>query len=342
MNDVDIFDVAKPKLKLFGERATRVTTAEMNAVFSEIQSMFSKSCVFRRMNCSKPLPSKEDHGDIDITVENMHQIDTKKYIENTLKSFPDHNYLIEQVNNGPIMHCLFFSKTINKNVHVDFIFANSEEYDSSLMYLNYSDFSGIIGVIARKLKFNYSNKGFYKIYIDKKRQFHYIRLTRSLVEGLQMMGYADIMDNYYKIQNNTDVANFIGYSDLFDSKYLLNCDLNRGDRKRLRITRPTARDCRNKLIDLNKTRTQLDDDYYFKLLFPEYYQKYLIRCDEIESFVPHKSKYNGNFIKLYFPNIAPGPFYKTILLKWSERYGDNLDFVSESELIEFTKQIIKS
>ena len=65
MNTEDIFDVPKPKTKLFGERAVRVTTAEMNAVFDEIKDIFAFSKYIQRINLSKPLPSKEDHGDIE-------------------------------------------------------------------------------------------------------------------------------------------------------------------------------------------------------------------------------------------------------------------------------------
>jgi hypothetical protein len=340
MNNIDIFDVVKPKTKLFGERAARVTTAEMNAVFDEIKQIF-KYGIINRMACSKPLPNKEDHGDIDIVVENIPNMDTKEYVRSNLVYAYDKNYLIETVHNGPILHCLFDSETIGKQVHVDFIFATPAEYDSTLMYLAYNDFSGILGVVARRLKFNYGNKGMFKIYVDKKGQYHYILLSHNLVDGLRMLGYADIIHKYYTIQHNDDIAKFIGYTDLFDSNYLSSNDLNRGDRKRLRSSRPTARDCRNKLIELNKKRTQSDDNFYLKLLFPEIYKDYLEKCNHIENFVYPKSKYGGDFIKFHFPNVKPGPVFKNILLEWNKKYEKNLDNISEEELIEFTKQLLK-
>jgi hypothetical protein len=338
MNNEDVFDVVKPKTKLFGERATRVTTSEMNAVFNEIKTYFDNSDL-RRIDCSKPLPCKEDHGDVDIVIENVLNMDTKEYVRSNLVYYFDEDYLIEWVSNGPILHCLIFSKAINKQVHVDFIFANPAEYDSTLMYLSYNDFSGILGVITRKLKFNYGNKGMFKIYVDKKGQYHYILLTHNLIDGLKMIGYGDIIHTYYTIQNNDDIAKFIGYSDLFDSNYLIGSDLNRGDRKRMRAGRPSARDLKGKLIALNKSRTQMDDDYYFKLLFPEKYAEYLTECDRIESFVHPKSKYGGDFIKSHFPELHPGPIYKTILNKLNEEFGDRLEATSDLDVVSFIRSI---
>ena len=337
MNDVDVFDVAKPKLKLFGERAARVTTAEMKLVFQEIQTIFSDSEFIHRIDLSKPLPSKEDHGDIDIVVQTLEGMDLQEYIRSNLLY---HTHLIDIVYNGPIMHCLFNSKRIDKQVHVDFIFATPEEYDSTLMYLAYNDFSGLLGVIARRLKFNYGNKGMFKIYVDKKGQYHYILLTHNLVEGLQMLGYGDIIYKYYTIQNNDDIAAFLGNSDLFDSNYLSSNDLNRGDRKRMRAGRPSARDLKGKLIALNKPRTQMDDDYYLKTLFPDKYADYLAKCKAIEDYVPPKSKYNGHWLINNF-GIKPGPIIKKIQLYWLKLYGEDVDSVDEERIRIDTYSFIK-
>jgi hypothetical protein len=340
MDKIDIFDVVKPKTKLFGERAARVTTAEMNSVFEEIKYIFAYSKYICRINVSKPLPSKEDHGDIDIVIEKFPNVDLKEHIRSTL-FYSDEHYLVESMDNGPILHCLFNSKRINKQVHVDFIFANENEYDSTLMYLAYNDFSGILGVIARKLKFNYGNKGMYKIYVDKKGRYHYILLSHNLIDGLKMMGYGEIIHDYYNIQHNDDIAKFIGYSDLFDSNYLTANDLNRGDRKRMRAGRPSARDLKGKLVALNKSRTQMDDDYYFKTVFPDKYAQYLAQCKAIEDYVPPKSKYNGNWVMEKFKEIKPGPIIGQIQKHWLTLYGDKIDDVDESVLTEETKKFLK-
>lgn len=340
MNEkIDIFDVEKPKQKLFGERAVRVSTAEMDLVFEEIHSMFSETGYINRMESSKPLPSKMDHGDVDIVVENSPKMDIKEYIRSNLVY---HGFLIESVNNGPILHCLFASKVLKKQVHVDFIFSNSEEFDSSLMYLAYNDFSGILGVIARKLKFNYGNKGIFKIYVDKKGQYHYILLSRSLVDGLKMLGYADILPNYYKIQNNNDVAHFLSYSDLFDSEYMSDNDLNRGDRKRMRASRQSARELRNELRKMKKSRIQMDDDFFLKQLFPEIYSMYLEKCREIDSYVPPKSKYNGHFILNNVAGLKPGPIVGKIQMHLFSVFGENLESVDENEVLDQIQFYLKS
>lgn len=337
MNDVDVFEIVKPKTKLFGERAARVTTAEMNAVFTEVKQIFSGDEPLRRMELVKALPSKEDHGDIDIVVESRTDYDLQDYIKDSLDL---ELKLMEHVENGPILHCLFYSSSIGKEVHVDFIFANSDEYDATRMYLAYNDFSGILGVITRKLKFNYGSKGFFKIYADKKNQFHYILLSRNLVDGLKMLGFADVIDNYYQIKNNDDIAAFIGHSDLFDSNHLVGSDLNRGDRKRMRSGRPSARELKNKLVDLDKRRIQMDDDFYFKTLFPEKYSEYLLKCKEIEDYVPPKSKYNGNWLMKNFTEIKPGPIIGKVQLYWMQRYGDKIDSIDENQLIQDTSKYL--
>jgi hypothetical protein len=272
---------------------------------------------------------------VDIVVE----INENQNISEILASHLNKN-IIKTNKNGPIYSILFNAEFINKHIHVDFITSSPELFDSNLMYINYSDFSGLLGVVARKLKFNYGNKGMFKIYVDKKGQYHYILLTHNLVDGLKMMGYSDIIHKYYSIQNNEDVAAFIGYSDLFDSNQLIGSDLNRGDRKRLRFSRPSARDCRNKLINLNKKRTQPDDDHYLKLLFSEKYTEYLAKCKAIEDYVPPKNKYNGNWLMQKFPAIKPGPIIGKIQLYWLKRYGEQIDSVDENQLISDTSQYI--
>jgi len=52
--------------KLFGSRAQRVATAEMNAIFDELKKRLGSR--FEKFQLSKALPSKADHGDIDIVI----------------------------------------------------------------------------------------------------------------------------------------------------------------------------------------------------------------------------------------------------------------------------------
>lgn len=328
--------IEEKKYKLFGPLADRITKYELSLINSYLLSHLTP--FFSRVEVPKNLESKLDFGDVDVVV----QINENNLIsiDNRLYNIFGKN-IIKTHKNGPIYSILFNAEFINKQVHVDFIFASPEEYDSNLMYINYSDFSGILGVIARRLKFNYGNKGIFKIYVDKKGQNHYILLSHNLVDGLRMLGYGDIINNYYNIQTNDDIVKFIGYSDLFDSNYLVGSDLNRGDRKRLRSSRPTARECRNKLIELNKSRNQPDDDYYLKNLFSDQYSEYLLKCKAIEDYVPPKSKYNGHWLINNF-GIKPGPIIKKIQLYWLELYGNDIDSVDEERIRIDTYSFIKN
>lgn len=323
------------KYKLFGPLADRVSKYELSLINSYLLTHLNP--YFSRIEVPKNLESKLDFGDVDIVVQinenNPISIDCILY-----NIFGTN--IVKTHKNGPIYSILFNAKFINKHVHIDFITSASEVFDSNLMYINYSDFSGILGVVARRLKFNYGNKGMFKIYVDKKGQFHYILLTHNLVDGLKMLGYGDIIHTYYTIQHNDDIAKFIGYSDLFDSNYLSSNDLNRGDRKRMRAGRPSARDLKSKLIALNKLRTQMDDDYYLKILFPDIYTKYLAKCKAIEDYAPPKSKYNGHWLINNF-EIKPGPVIKKIQLHWLELYGDDIDSVDEERIRIDTYSFIK-
>lgn len=327
----------RQKKKLFGDAASRVSTEEMRRVFGEINTIFENisSPKFPNFELSKSLEEKTDHGDIDIILESNVDIDNYRFILNAIG-----NRIVKFVKNGNILHCLYRSNIIQKDVHVDFITASQKNFHSTLMYHTYGDFSGVLGVIARKLKYNYASNGFYKIYVDKKNTNHYILISDSLHDGLVILGYENVISEYSSIKSNQDIVNFLSSSPLFDSEHFKNSDLNRGDRKRIRIGRKSARFIRDSLVGLNKTRSQFDDDFYFKQRFPELYENYLKEVKRIEEFVPYKAKYGGNWIMEKF-NISPSPAIGKIQRKWSEQYGESIDNVNENDLYEFTKKFME-
>ena len=332
LNDI-LSEVIKEGGKLFGIRASRVTTSEMNAIFNTLQKQLGDK--FTNFKLSKALPSKEDHGDIDIVLSGNSDI-KKLLFTNLGSSIKDYS------KNGNIYSILYHDDISNKDVHIDFIAAAPEEYASQYDYLSYNDFSGILGVLARRLKFKYGTDGIFKIYEDKRGQNHYILLSKNLRDGLKMFGYANILNNYDNIQNIDDIVNFISYTDLFDSKYFTSGGLNRGDRRRMRAGRPSADAVKNKFISLNKSRTQPDDDYYLKLLFPDKYKQLVDKIKEIETIIPaNNSKYTGDWIIKTF-NVKPGPIIGKIKLFWTQKYGDKLENVPEDELIRVTNDYLKS
>jgi len=322
----------KPILKLFGEKAARITTKEMNLVFNELLSVFTatKNNKLKRISLNRPLTTKLDHGDVDIVVEEIPDVNTFGYI---LEELFYSNHLVEVNHNGPMIHCLIKSNSIKKQIQVDFILAKSEEFDSQLMYLDFSDISGILGVVSRKLKFNYGSTGFYKIHVDNKNQYHYILLTHNLKNGLKILGYDNIIEQYDLIQNIDDIVKFVSYTDLFDSSFFDLVESNHSDRKRIRAERPTAQEIKNKLINLNKKRIQMDDNFYLKSLYPDIYEKYLIECKKINEFVHVKQKYNGNWILSKFPTLKPGPQIGKIQIHLKSLYGDKIDDIEESSVI---------
>ncbi len=328
--------VIKEGGKLFGTRASRVTTDEMNKVYSELKDKLGDS--FVRFELSKALPSKADHGDVDIVVlTKPTNAGFKSIVTQGLK-----NDVIDYSTNGNIHSVLYHSKEINKDVHVDFLTVdNAEDFDPQYEYLWYNDFSGILEVMARQLHFNYGTQGFFKIYEDKQIQNHYILITKNLREGLRILGYGTILDKFDDIQTPDDVIDFISSSPFFDSKMYVGQDMNHSDRKRVRSGRPTADYIRKKLIESNKHRSLDDEDYFLKKIYPKYYEKVLASIHEIENKVVFKPKYNGEWILKNF-DIKPGPIINKIKNFWVEVYGDQtkVEAVPENELLTATRDYL--
>jgi hypothetical protein len=327
-------NILKEGGKLFGVKASRVTSEEMRIIFNELHGKLNQ--LFSKIQLTKSLKSKETHGDIDIVILNHNRLDVMKTLRDTLG-----NSVKEYSKNGNISSILYKPDNLDKSVHVDFLSASTEEdFDPQYEYLSYSDFSGILGVLSRRVKFNYGTQGVYKIYEDKRGQYHYILLTKNLKDGLRILGYNDILSSYDKIENLDDVVDFISASPFFDSDFYSGMNMNHSDRKRTRIGRPTADYIRKALISLNKHRFVMDDDYYLKSLFPDLYKKLQLEIEKIENTVVPKSKYNGEWLMKNFPNIKPGPIVGKVLKFWFDTYKDSLDTVDEDELKRSTADFL--
>jgi hypothetical protein len=328
---IKLMDLLVEGGKLFDTRASRVSTAEMNSIFDELKNLLNDK--FNKFELSKALPSKADHGDIDVVVSGGD-------VANTLKSQLG-DKVIDYSRNGNIYSVLYKSDT-GKNVHIDFIHSdNDEDFDAQRMYLALGDLSGILGVMARQNGYKYATTGFHKIYVDKSGRHHDILITKNLKDGLKILGYGDVLGDYDNIQNNDDVIKFISSSPMFDSDYYKGQTMNHSDRKRVRAGRPSADYIRTSLIGLNKHKQISDPDYFLKKLFPDKYQMLLDKQKEIESFTPVKSKYGGEWIMQNF-DIKPGPMLGKIKQFWTQKYGDQLDNVPEDELRKDTDIYIKS
>ena len=319
--------------KLFGTRASRVTTSEMNSIFDELKTRLGNK--FSKFELSKSLPSKQDHGDIDIVLTGNPNI--KKAIMMYLGS-----KVKDYSRNGNI-YSVLYNSDLGKDVHIDFIHSdNDEDFEAQRMYLALGDLSGILGVMARQNGYKYATTGFHKIYVDKSGRHHDILITKNLKDGLKILGYGDVLGDYDNIQNNDDVIKFISSSPMFDSDDYKGQTMNHSDRKRVRAGRPSADYIRTSLIGLNKHKQISDSDYFLKKLFPDKYQMLLDKQKEIESFTPIKSKYGGEWLMANFPQLKPGPILGKIKQYWTQKYGDNLDNVPEDELRKDTDTYIKS
>ena len=330
---IKLMDLLVEGGKLFGTRASRVSTDEMNSIFDELKNLLNNK--FNKFELSKALPSKADHGDIDVVVSGGGDV------ANTLKSQLG-NKVIDYSRNGNIYSVLYKSDT-GKNVHIDFIHSdNDEDFEAQRMYLALGDLSGILGVMARQNGYKYATTGFHKIYVDKSGRHHDILISKNLKDGLRILGYGDVLGDYDSIQNNDDVVKFISSSPMFDSDDYKGQTMNHSDRKRVRAGRPSADYIRKSLIGLNKHKKISDPDYFLKRLFPDKYQMLLDKQKEIESFTPVKSKYGGEWLMANFPQLKPGPILGKIKQYWTQKYGDNLDNVPEDELRKDTDTYIKS
>jgi hypothetical protein len=329
---IKLKDLLKEGGKLFGTKASRVTTSEMNSIFDELKTRLGNK--FSKFELSRSLPSKQDHGDIDIVLTGNPNIkkNIMMYLGSKVKDYSQ---------NGNI-YSVLYNSNIGKDVHIDFIYSeNDEDFDAQKTYLALGDFSGILGVMARQNGYKYATTGFQKIYVDKSGRHHDITITKNLKDGLKILGYGNVLGDYDSIQNNDDVVRFISSSPMFDSNDYKGQTMNHSDRKRVRAGRPSADYIRTSLINLNKHKTINDPDYFLKKLFPDKYQSYLDKIQEIESFTPVKSKYGGEWIMQNF-DIKPGPMLGKIKQFWTQNYGNQLDNVPEDELKRETDIYIKS
>lgn len=325
--------------KLFGTNAQRVTTDEMYSVFDEVKKKLANK--FDRFNISTKLASKADHGDLDIVVLPKSGESTRSVVLSNLQSniVKDESNLPMTDTNGNIFSILYKPNKLDKQVHVDFITASSEEdFETKENYLAYNDFSGMVGVMSRKLGFKYGSEGFFKIFTDKQGQNHDILITKNLRDGLKILGFRKVDTNFSNIRSEDDIIEFIKTSPLFDVRQYTT-DLNRGDLKKMRSARKSAQYIRDELIKSNQHRSIEDDDYFFKQLFPQKYAEVESEKQKLNTPVVKTSKYTGDWLINTF-HLKPGKVIGQVKDFLNTQYGDNLDNVPEDQVIGAVKQYL--
>lgn len=318
--------------KLFGVFAQRVNNKEMNIVFNEIYEKLNFK--FKYIYLNDCIKCKKDHGDIDILILNE-GLDFLKEIKELLG-----NQVIKTSNNKPIYSILFESKGINKTVHVDFITSNNIDLlNCNRQYYRLNDFSYLIGIVSKKNDFKFGTEGFFKRFKDSKSNWHNYLITQDLNLGLQMLGY-----DYTKINdivNYMDVIRFVSSSDLFDYKFFNFKNLNSRDRRSTN-KRKLSKILAKKLFDTKIEKIQIDKDFYFKSFYPNEYEQYCkFKQNIIDYCYSKNNKYNGKWI-IETLNIKEGPLVGKCLKSIDEKYGKQIEFMCEKEVIEFLKEYINS
>lgn len=341
--------------KLFGSLSNRVTTEEMHGVFGELKKKLAKK--FSSFNNTTKLSSRQDHGDIDIVVVPpagqsardiiINAVGTNIVRNNEPNAVVTSNGNVYQpkqmfvTTNGNIFSILYRPDKLDKQVHIDFIVAKDEEDARNKQdYLAYNDFSGIVGVIARKLGFKYGSDGFFKIFVDKKGQNKSIFITKNLRDAQKILGFRNVDTNFSNIKSEDDIVEYIKTSPLFDVSQLSG-ELNRGDRKKMRSERQSAQYIRDQLLQSGKRRSVNDDDFFFKSLFPSLYDKVEQEKQKLDSEVVNTSKYTGEWIINTF-NLKPGKVIGQVKDYLTKQYGDELDNTPEEEVINSVKQYLST
>jgi hypothetical protein len=329
---VELLPPTNKKHKLFGaDAAARVSTSELNAVFKEIQDLIGNS--FKEMRLARALPTKDSHGDVDIITLGSPGINPVEVIKQKLSM-----QMLKFSKNGEINSVLFHSEAINKDVHVDFIYiTHANKFESYFNYYSFNDFSGIIGIFAKKIYFKYGSYGFAKRFRDKKGNWHDIPITHDLMKGLAILGYKDAHQKFDSIQDVEDIIKFILESPLFDSKYVTQAEMNQSDRKSMK--RPVIDYVVQSLRQANKSASIDDEDYFFKKLLPSQYEKVEKIKSEINDKIYEKSMYNGQWLIDKF-GLKPGPQIGQILKSMSDKFGAELNNIPENEVEDFVRTLV--
>jgi hypothetical protein len=316
--------------KLFGGVSERVSTEEMNEIFKYLKDKLSK--YFVQMELSKSLPTKKDHGDVDILVQvNPGQEVHGELLKILKKEIP--NDLLEFHEMKQVKSMLF--KYNRKIVQVDFIIATDKNmFTSVLQYYQFNDISGIIGIFSKKLHFSYGQHGFTKTYDDSRNNRHFIYITNNLMDGLKILGLSP--DKFKELKTWDDMVDFMLDSPLMDKRYFAPGVMNQSDRKSTK--RPVINYVVDKIRESTKRTEITDEDYFFKKLFPKKYELVENKKKEIEKKTYVPSKYNGDWIMKTF-HLEPGKRVGEILKHLSDKFGTELDNTDEEivkkDAIEF-------
>lgn len=286
-----------------------------------------------RFDATRTYGAKESFGDLDIVVEDVH--DAKKIItENIDKLNPDEIY-----KNGNMW-------SINYNdLQVDFIFAESQFYQSTLDYLAFNDVGMLIGDLAKRTGFKLSTKGLeYQLKDDNNNIIGNISVTDNYLNALVFLGYNQ---NEFKkgFENLGDIFDYVMSSPLARKEYFLP-ENQTNDERRNRTKRP------NYILFLDyleereyDTENNLEQNFFFEKALKEFpnFKTNLEKLKiKIENEIKIKEKINFNKVKKE-TNISgiESKLFSIYLNKYCLKNNilNNIINYDESEVIDLIRTI---
>jgi hypothetical protein len=315
---------------LFSDEAQRVTTEEMRLVYEELKAKVGG--LFCDFQLTRTLEEKQDHGDIDILVLTHPEQNPRAVID-----------ALEPKKCSRNGHCYsFLYESKLGKVHVDFLVSSDPNlHQTKIQYYAFNNLSSNIGMVAKTLNFKYGTEGFFKRYKDKRGQWHDLLVSINLNPGLECLGYEP---KPLWIKTSQDIVNYVSSSLLFSSEMFapeplddvgflpgsLEEKLEQGGRNYL---------IGKKLFELGKQAVLTDPDYFFKRKYPAQYAEVQDGIAEIEKKAYRQSRFNGGWLMETF-GLKPGKALGVILKGISDRFEEELDTVTEEEVIAFVKEII--
>lgn len=305
------------KQKLFGERASRLDQDEYPAI---AQAFLQEIEPYVEAVCSPvQLSDKPSLGDVDLIAQSE-----EPFNEDFFRViFGDR--LIEYSRNGETYSLLIRISDI-RAVHVDYIRAtNGIDRTRKEIYYSKGHTSPIIGMLSKSLNFKYGTEGFFKRYCDSKGQWHDIKITDDLFEGMQILGLDP--EAWEHLDTIDDIARFISSSPYFTSEIFEEDNLVRRDREQ--IQRIASQEyIIAQLRALRVAPGTMDEDELFKKILPEQYDDYIRSTEQIEVNLKQRRAINGRILMTTL-NIPQGRLIGQALSYLGEHYPDATELTDE-------------
>lgn len=315
--------------KLFGPSAERIPATDLPIVLAELQAVFGTH--IPRMELTKALESKKDHGDVDIICLVNNFCDIQPLVMNCLQE-----KCLKCSANHDVFSFLYASPGLQKKIHIDFILCKDQaQFEIKKHYYSLNDFAGVIGIVAKKLLFKYGTQFFGKRYVDKKGCWHYIPLTMDLNTGLHILGYNPYLMN--DIKNPDDIVEFVASSPLVDGSFFLEDGLVARDRQA--VHRRTSLNYVLNGVRAKNIVRKIDDPDYFLKEYDDFLWKIALGKAEIDAKTYKlNQRYNGDWLMANL-GMKQGVEIGNALKALSKHFGDSLEETDEKTVLEYLKNV---